>query len=66
MKLLFFFVQVEDIHQALEATRTQYLNDWRRWGDWNDPFVEAETTESTKQEAAVRIVHLTLHLSPPS
>jgi hypothetical protein len=44
MKLLFFFVQVEDIHQALEAIRTQYLNDWRRWGDWNDPFVEAETT----------------------
>jgi nucleoporin p58/p45 len=66
MNLLFFFVQVEDIHQAVEAMRIQYLNDRRCWGDWNDPFVEADTRESAKQEAAVRIVHPTLHLPPPS
>ncbi|TVU44847.1 hypothetical protein EJB05_04308, partial [Eragrostis curvula] len=58
--------KVEDIHQAVEAMKIQYLNDRRCRGDWNDPFVEADRRESAKQEAAVRTIHPTLHLSPPS
>ncbi|KAK3145970.1 hypothetical protein QOZ80_3BG0259900 [Eleusine coracana subsp. coracana] len=58
--------KLEDIHQAIEAMKTQYLNARRCMGDWNDPFVEADTRESVKQEATVRMVHPTMHLSPPS
>ena len=63
MRLIFLYIQLEDIHQAVEAMKTRYLNDRRCWGGWDDPFDEADTRESAKQEATVRMVHPTLHLS---
>ncbi|XP_044947755.1 nuclear pore complex protein NUP58-like [Hordeum vulgare subsp. vulgare] len=52
--------KVENLHQHAETIRTQYLNDLRNSGNWNDPFAEADRKEAAKQEAAARIVHPTL------
>ncbi|EMS46427.1 hypothetical protein TRIUR3_01275 [Triticum urartu] len=58
--LIFVASKVENLHQHAETIRTQYLNDLRNSGNWNDPFVEADRKEAAKQEAAARIVHPTL------
>ncbi|KAF7067841.1 hypothetical protein CFC21_073670 [Triticum aestivum] len=58
--LIYVASKVENLHQHAETLRTQYLNDLRNCGNWNDPFVEADRKEAAKQEAAARIVHPTL------
>lgn len=58
--LIYVASKVENLHQHAETIRTQYLNDLRNSGNWNDPFVEADRKEAAKQEAAARIVHPTL------
>ncbi|XP_072952566.1 nuclear pore complex protein NUP58 [Typha angustifolia] len=54
--------KVESLHQYIESMKTAYLNNQRRRGDGNDPFLEANRREVAKQEAASRRVHPTLHL----
>ena len=46
--------------------KTEYLNEQRRMGNRNDPFLEANRREAAKQEAAARRVHPTLHLPAPA
>ncbi|OEL32638.1 hypothetical protein BAE44_0006346 [Dichanthelium oligosanthes] len=57
--------QVEHIHQCVEMMKTQYLNDRRCRSDLSNPFLKANRREEAKQEAAARIIHPMLHLSPP-
>ncbi|XP_028763978.1 nuclear pore complex protein NUP58 [Neltuma alba] len=61
-----FFVHVaakaESIHQYIESMKSAYLADQRRWGEVNDPFLEADRRETARQEAASKRVHPTLHL----
>ncbi|KAM0951513.1 putative nucleoporin p58/p45 [Dioscorea sansibarensis] len=54
--------KVENLHQYIESMKAAYLANQRRWGDGNDPFLEADRREIAKQEAAARRVHPTLHL----
>lgn len=54
--------QVENIHQYIESMKAAYLADQRRWGDGNDPFLEADRRATARQEAAAKRVHPTLHL----
>lgn len=42
--------------------KSAYLADQRRWGEVNDPFLEADRRETARQEAASKRVHPTLHL----
>lgn len=58
--------QVENLHQYVESMKTEYLNEQRRLGNGNDPFLEANRREAAKQEAAARRVHPTLHLPAPA
>jgi len=64
--LLFCYFQVENLHQYVESMKTEYLNEQRRMGNRNDPFLEANRREAAKQEAAARRVHPTLHLPAPA
>jgi len=58
--------KVENLHQYVESMKTEYLNEQRRMGNRNDPFLEANRREAAKQEAAARRVHPTLHLPAPA
>jgi nucleoporin p58/p45 len=58
--------KVENLHQYVESMKTEYLNEQRRMGKRNDPFLEANRREAAKQEAAARRVHPTLHLPAPA
>ncbi|KAJ1257120.1 hypothetical protein BS78_K208900 [Paspalum vaginatum] len=58
--------KVENLHQYVESMKTEYLNEQRRMGNGNDPFLEANRREAAKQEAAARRVHPTLHLPAPA
>uniref|UniRef100_A0A0A9D6N7 Uncharacterized protein n=1 Tax=Arundo donax TaxID=35708 RepID=A0A0A9D6N7_ARUDO len=58
--------KVENLHQYVELLKTEYLNEQRRMGIGNDPFLEANRREAAKQEAAARRVHPTLHLPAPA
>ncbi|CAL5064078.1 unnamed protein product [Urochloa decumbens] len=58
--------KVENLHQYVESMKTEYLNDQRRMGNGNDPFLEANRREAAKQEAAAKRVHPTLHLPAPA
>ncbi|CAN6196156.1 unnamed protein product [Urochloa humidicola] len=58
--------KVENLHQYVESMKTEYLNEQRRMGNGNDPFLEANRREVAKQEAAAKRVHPTLHLPAPA
>ncbi|XP_062200094.1 nuclear pore complex protein NUP58-like [Phragmites australis] len=58
--------KVENLHQYVGSMKTEYLNEQRRMGIGNDPFLEANRREAAKQEAAARRVHPTLHLPAPA
>ncbi|CAL5081736.1 unnamed protein product [Urochloa decumbens] len=58
--------KVENLHQYVESMKTEYLNEQRRMGNGNDPFLEANRREAAKQEAAAKRVHPTLHLPAPA
>lgn len=57
---------MENLHQYVESMKTEYLNEQRRMGIGNDPFLEANRREAAKQEAAAKRVHPTLHLPAPA
>ncbi|CAN6204638.1 unnamed protein product [Urochloa humidicola] len=58
--------KVENLHQYVESMKAEYLNEQRRMGNGNDPFLEANRREAAKQEAAAKRVHPTLHLPAPA
>ncbi|KAK3130214.1 hypothetical protein QOZ80_6BG0490500 [Eleusine coracana subsp. coracana] len=64
----FIFVasKVENLHQYVESMKSNYLNEQRRMGNGNDPFLEANRREAAKLEAAAKRVHPTLHLPAPA
>jgi nucleoporin p58/p45 len=53
-------MQVESLHQQIEAMRIAFIADRRRRGDDTNPFLEADRREVAKREVAAKRVHPTV------
>jgi nucleoporin p58/p45 len=54
-------MQVESLHQQIEAMRIAFIADRRRRGDDTNPFLEADRREVAKREVAAKRVHPSLN-----
>lgn len=54
--------KVERLHQYVYTMKAAYLADQRRRGDENNPFLEADRSETAKQEASARRLHPSRHV----